>query len=151
MLLVSTVFVCSDCLTVEWCQLAWGTMEIRFVYFLILKWTLHLACFNQHSNDTNLHSRGQTNIIKKNLFQCHILNNSPIRPSKSLLKSPSGEGNNFRPCLTWFERHNLIGWFCCQKSFHWLTQSTGLNNSVLSESTESSDNVQLTICTSVLW
>ena len=74
---------------------------------------------------------------KKNIFHCHTLNNSQIRPSKSLLKSPSGEGYNFLPCLTWFERHNLIGWFCCQKRFHWLTQSTGLNNPVLSESTES--------------
>ena len=87
---------------------------------------------------------------KQNIFQCHIVNNSPIRPSKSLLKSPSGEGNHSLPGLSWFERHNLIGWFFCQKRFHWLTQSTGLNNPVLSESTESSDNVQLTICTPVL-
>ena len=69
---------------------------------------------------------------------------------KNLLKSPSGEGNHSLPGLTWFERHNLIGWFFCQKRFHWLTQSTGLNNPVLSESTESSDNLQLTICTHVL-
>ena len=37
---------CTLCVqTVEWCQLAWGTMETRFVYFLIVKWTLHSACF----------------------------------------------------------------------------------------------------------
>ena len=84
------------------------------------------------------------------IFQCHIWDNSPIRPSKSLLKSPRGEGNHSPPGQTWFERHNLIGWFFCQKRFHWLTQSTGLNNPVLSESAESSDNVQLTICTPVL-
>ena len=35
----------------------------------------------------------------------------------------------------------------CQKILRWLTQSTGLNNLVLSESTELLDNVQLTICT----
>ena len=43
------------------------------------------------------------------------------------LKSPSGEGNHSFQGLTWFERHNLIGWFFCRKRFHWLTQSTGLN------------------------
>ena len=91
----------------------------------------------QHSNDTNLHFRGQTS----------YLNNSPISPSKSLLKSSSGEGNHSLPGLSWFERHNLIGWFFCQKRFHWLTQSTGLNNPVLSES---SDNVQLTICAIII-
>ena len=53
-------FVCSD---VGWCQLAWGTMETGFVYFLIVKWTLQSACFNQHSNDTNLHFRDQTDVI----------------------------------------------------------------------------------------
>ena len=52
---------------------------------------------------------------KQNIFQCHILNNSPIRPSKSLLKSPSGEGNHSLPGLTWFERPNLIGWFFLSK------------------------------------
>ena len=31
--------------TVEWCQLAWCTMENRFVYFLIVKRKLHSACF----------------------------------------------------------------------------------------------------------
>ena len=37
---------CTLCVqTAEWCQLAWGTMETRFVYFLIVKWTLHSACF----------------------------------------------------------------------------------------------------------
>ena len=37
---------CTLCVqTVEWCQLAWGTMETRFVYFFIVKWTLHSACF----------------------------------------------------------------------------------------------------------
>ena len=35
--------------TVEWCQLAWGTMETRFVYFLIVEWTLHSACFTSTS------------------------------------------------------------------------------------------------------
>ena len=49
----------------------------------------------------------------------------------------------------------------CINTFHWMitvqaafsladTESTGLNNPVLSESTESLDNVQLTICTPVL-
>ena len=41
-------------------------METRFVYFLIVKWTLQSACFNQHSNDTNLHFKGQTDVIEKN-------------------------------------------------------------------------------------
>ena len=37
---------CTLCVQiVEWCQLAWGTMETRFVYFLIVKWTLHSVCF----------------------------------------------------------------------------------------------------------
>ena len=35
-------FVCSD---VGWCQLAWGTMETRFAFILIVKWTLLSACF----------------------------------------------------------------------------------------------------------
>ena len=49
----------------------------------------------------------------------------------------------------------------CSNAFHWMitvqaafslagTESTGLNNPVLSKSTESLDNVQLTICTPVL-
>ena len=41
---------CNLCVqTVEWCQLAWGTMETRFVYFLIVKWTLHSACFTSRA------------------------------------------------------------------------------------------------------
>ena len=41
---------CTLCVqTVEWCQLAWGTMETRFVYFLIVKWTLHSACFTSRA------------------------------------------------------------------------------------------------------
>ena len=52
--------------------------------------------------------------------------------------------------LAWVERHTLIGWFFIQISFHWLTQNAGLNNPVLSESTESPDNEQLTIGTPVL-
>ena len=69
-------------------------METRFVYILIVKWPLRSACFNQYSNDTNLHFRGQTHVILKNKTYLNVIffNNTPIRPSKSLLKSPSGEG-----------------------------------------------------------
>ena len=54
-----------------------------------------------------------------------------------------------RPYLIWNTQSDWLIFFS-QKRFHWLTRSTGLNNPVLSESTESSDNVQLTICTPVL-
>ena len=39
---------------------------------------------------------GQTDgIYKHEINFCYILNDIPIMPSKTLLKSPSGEGNNF--------------------------------------------------------
>ena len=102
--------LCSDC----W--MAWVTMEISFVYFLIVKWTLHSACFTSSAMI-------QIYILGSQLIKtCLILNNSPIIPSKSLLKSPSGEGNHSLPRLTWFDRSNLIGWFLCYKRFHWLTE-----------------------------
>ena len=54
-LATSTLLLVSTVQDVGRCQLAWGTMETRFVYFLIVKWTLHSAYFNQQSSDTNLH------------------------------------------------------------------------------------------------
>ena len=57
--------------------------------------------------------------------------------------------NDFLAVLTWIDKHSLIVFFC-QKRFHWLTLSTRINNPVFSESTESLDNVQLTICTPLL-
>ena len=129
------------CPDVGWCQLAWGTMETRLVYFFIVKWTLHSACFYQQSNDTNLHFRSRLMPPKNKsyfnvIYACWI---HQVRRKSDVL-----------PGLTSVGRHNLIGYFFCQKRFHWLTQSTGLNNLVLSESTESLDNVQLTMCTPVL-
>ena len=56
----------------------------------------------------------------------------------------------WRGRITSVKRHNLIGSFFCQKIINRLTQSTKLNNPVLSESTESLESVQLTICTPVL-
>ena len=52
--------------------------------------------------------------------------------------------------LTIVERHDLICYFLSKEISLADTESTGLNNKVLSESTESLDNVQLTICTHVL-
>ena len=40
---------------------------------------------------------------QKTIYQCHILNNAPIMPSKLLLESPSG---NYM-----IQKHNLIGSF----------------------------------------
>ena len=47
-------FVCSD---VGWCQLVRGTVETEFVYFLIVKWTLHSAGFYQQSNNKSVNFR----------------------------------------------------------------------------------------------
>ena len=38
---------CTLCLTVTWCQSAWGTMETGFVYFQLLKWAVHQGYFYQ--------------------------------------------------------------------------------------------------------
>ena len=38
-------------------------METRFVYVLIVKWTLHLVYCYQQINDANLHFLGQINGI----------------------------------------------------------------------------------------
>ena len=62
LLWVCTVLLCS---VVGWCQLAWGTMETRFVYFFIVKWTMHSACFYQHIDDTNLPFWSQSDAISK--------------------------------------------------------------------------------------
>ena len=56
-------YVCSACLSVRWCQFACGTIETKFVYFSIVKWTQYSACFDQHSNGTNLHLKGQIDAI----------------------------------------------------------------------------------------
>ena len=79
------------------------------------------------------------------MFQSYVLNNAPVRPSKVCWSHQVEEEYFFFAAPTWDERQSLIGYFCL-KGFHWLTQSTGVNNSVLS-----SDNAQLTICTHVLW
>ena len=85
------------------------------------------------------------------LFKCHNLNNTPIRPSKSLLKSPSGGGEkcSSRPNISWKTQSDWLI-FLSKEIPLADTESTGLINPVLSESTESLDNVQLTICTPVL-
>ena len=110
---------CTLCVqTVEWCQMAWGTMETRFIYFLIVKWTLHSACFTSTAMIQIYILGARLMSFKKwNMFQCHIWNNSPIRLSKRLLKSPSGEGNHSLPGLIWVVRHNLIGWFFVIRDF----------------------------------
>ena len=40
-------------------------MKTRFVFFCIVTWTLHSACFHQQSRDTNWHVHGQIKAIKK--------------------------------------------------------------------------------------
>ena len=143
---------CTLCVqSVEWCQLAWGTMETRFAYFLILKWTLHSACFTSTAM-IQIYILGARLMSFKtikhfNVIFWIILQLGLQKACWSLLKW-RGESFSSRPNLIWkTQSHWMI---FCQKRFHWLTQSTGLNYPVLFESTESSDNVQLTICTSVL-
>ena len=77
----------------------------------------------------------------------HILiyfDNAPIKPPIGLLKAPSGDGESFSSLP------NMADFM--SKEISWTdTGSTGLHNPVLSESTKLADNVQLTICTYVLW
>ena len=36
---LASIVLYADCLIIEWCQLAWGTMGSRFVYLFIVNWT----------------------------------------------------------------------------------------------------------------
>ena len=105
---------CTLCVQIVWVlhganlyQSAWGTMETSFVYFQILKWAVHQGCVYQHSNDKN-YFLDQIDTISKKIviLQSHVLNNVPVRPSKSLLKSPSGGRIIF--LLAWHELKDTI-------------------------------------------
>ena len=69
----------------NWHEAPWNQLCL----LLIVNWAGHQACFYQH-NMIRIYYLGQINAIKKIIFQWHISNNAPIRPSESLLKSPSG-------------------------------------------------------------
>ena len=117
----------------KWCQLAWDTMEARFIHFLIAKWALHSAWFYQQGNDTNVHLRGLIDAISKHKSYSHVIlwRMPQLNFQKACWTHQVERENNFPAGLTWVERHNLIGWFVCQKKIS------------LDESTESLDNIQL--------
>ena len=120
-------FVCSD---VGWCQLAWDTMETRFVYFLIVKWThcIQLAFTILPANQWYQFTFWvRLMALKKMVFKCYNLNNTPIRPSKTCWSEVERE-NYVHPGLIAVERHNLIGYFFSLAD----TERTGLNNPILS-------------------
>ena len=122
--------------------------------FTIVKWTLHSACFTSKS------------MISIYIFWARLM---PLKKNKSYLNDiiwimlhfglqkacwsyQVERGNNVLPDPTSVERQNLIGLYFLSKEISLATsESTRLNESVFSESTEPLDNVQLTICTSVLW
>ena len=48
-------------------------METRFVYFFYCEVDTAFSLLYQHSSDTNLHFRGQTDVIKKNKTYFNVI------------------------------------------------------------------------------
>ena len=92
--------------------MAWSTMEIRFVYFLFVEWTLHSPWFYQQSNYTNLHFKCQIDVISKTKSYFNVI--LEIVPwlglPKNLLDSPRGEGKWFSswPNMSWKTRSDWL-------------------------------------------
>ena len=112
---------CTSCVQIVWLldKLPNATMhiEISFVYFQTVKWTVH-QIVHQAFNRAQ-----QWNIF--GLDWCYLNKNHISKQNlgfqKACWSQPVEMENNFLLDRTWVERHNLIGCFFWQKKHHWLT------------------------------
>ena len=94
--LVTTVLCVCATFRLSCCRLEWGAIKNSFVKFCL--WIA--LCIKLAIISYEFVLGDQIDTIKKwIIFQDHMLNNAPRKPSKSLLRSPSRNGEWF--CSSW--------------------------------------------------